>query len=180
MFIYHKHHIIPKHIGGTDDPSNIVRLTVTEHAEAHRILFENYGRWQDEIAWKGLSGIIGSEEAVSAAIRFGRIGKKHTEETKQKIRMRKLGKKSSEKTKKLLSEMRSGNKHWNYGRHQSVESKEKNRNSNIKRRKMNPELFSPPPSHKDVLHSEETKQKMRNARLLYWKRRKEVDRLQKV
>ena len=25
----HKHHIIPKHKGGTDDPSNLVELTVT-------------------------------------------------------------------------------------------------------------------------------------------------------
>ena len=30
----HSHHIIPKHIGGTDDPSNIIELTVEEHAAA--------------------------------------------------------------------------------------------------------------------------------------------------
>ena len=51
----HKHHIIPKHAGGTDDPSNIVELTVEEHAEAHRKLYEKYGRWQDLSAWKGLT-----------------------------------------------------------------------------------------------------------------------------
>ena len=33
--VYHKHHIIPKHIGGTDDPSNLVDLTIEEHAEAN-------------------------------------------------------------------------------------------------------------------------------------------------
>lgn len=60
----HKHHIIPKHSGGTDDPSNIVELTVEEHAEAHRLLYEKYGKKEDEIAWKGLSGIIGKEEIV--------------------------------------------------------------------------------------------------------------------
>ena len=33
------HYIVPKHMGGTDDPDNIVELTVEEHAEAHRKLY---------------------------------------------------------------------------------------------------------------------------------------------
>jgi hypothetical protein len=33
--IIHKHHIIPKHAGGTNDPSNLVELTIEQHAEAH-------------------------------------------------------------------------------------------------------------------------------------------------
>jgi predicted RNA-binding Zn-ribbon protein involved in translation (DUF1610 family) len=61
--IYHNHHIIPRHIGGTDDPSNLVRLTVEEHAEAHRKLYEQHGRWQDLTAWKALSGQITISEA---------------------------------------------------------------------------------------------------------------------
>jgi hypothetical protein len=60
----HKHHIIPKHAGGSDDPSNIIELTVAEHAEAHRILFETYNRWEDYIAWQGLAGLISKEEIV--------------------------------------------------------------------------------------------------------------------
>lgn len=51
-------------MGGTDEPSNLIELTVEEHAEAHRKLFEKYGCWQDEIAWKGLAGIIGKEEII--------------------------------------------------------------------------------------------------------------------
>lgn len=62
MTIYHNHHIIPKHMGGTDDPTNLIKLTVEEHAEAHKILFEEYGRWQDKLAWQGLSGLIGRDE----------------------------------------------------------------------------------------------------------------------
>ena len=67
----HKHHIVPKHMGGTDDPSNLVELTVEEHAEAHRILFETYGRKEDELAWKGLAGIIGKEELVYELSKLG-------------------------------------------------------------------------------------------------------------
>lgn len=52
----HKHHIIPRHMGGSDEPSNIVELTIEEHAEAHRMLFERYGKLQDKIAWLMLSG----------------------------------------------------------------------------------------------------------------------------
>ena len=44
----HKHHIIPKHMGGSDDPENIIELSVDEHAEAHRLLYEEYGRPQDQ------------------------------------------------------------------------------------------------------------------------------------
>ena len=58
----HKHHIIPKHAGGTDDPSNIVELTVSEHAEEHRKLWEEYGRIEDKVAWNMLSGRKMSEE----------------------------------------------------------------------------------------------------------------------
>ena len=36
----HKHHIIPRHAGGSNDPDNSVYLTVEEHAEAHKKLYE--------------------------------------------------------------------------------------------------------------------------------------------
>lgn len=60
----HKHHIVPKHAGGSNDPSNLIELTVEEHAEAHRKLYEEHRRWQDRIAWKALSGMMGKEEII--------------------------------------------------------------------------------------------------------------------
>lgn len=87
----HKHHIVPRHAGGTDDPSNLIELTIEEHAEAHRALYEQYGRWQDRIAWQTLSGQISSYEAARQARREANLGNKHfegkthTEETRKKI-----------------------------------------------------------------------------------------------
>jgi len=69
----HLHHIIPKHMGGSDDPSNLIEMTVEEHAEAHRVLFEKYGRKEDELAWKGLAGIMGKEERVKELCRLGAL-----------------------------------------------------------------------------------------------------------
>jgi hypothetical protein len=60
----HKHHIIPKHMGGTDDPENLISLTPKEHENAHRELYEKYGKIEDYLAWKGLEGFIGKEEIV--------------------------------------------------------------------------------------------------------------------
>jgi len=37
------HHIVPKCIGGTDDPSNLVDLTLREHYVAHILLAKIYG-----------------------------------------------------------------------------------------------------------------------------------------
>ena len=74
--ITHKHHIIPKHIGGKNDPSNLIELTIPEHAEVHRKLYEEHGRWQDRIAWKTLSGSINFAEATRQAQSMANIGKK--------------------------------------------------------------------------------------------------------
>ena len=51
-------------MGGTDDPENLIELTIEEHAEVHRKLYEEYGKWQDYYAWKGLSGQIGKEQLI--------------------------------------------------------------------------------------------------------------------
>ena len=60
----HKHHIIPKHMGGSDYPENLVELTPEEHAEAHRILYEEYGHWQDYVAWQGLAKLSEKKDFV--------------------------------------------------------------------------------------------------------------------
>jgi len=51
-------------MGGTDEPENLIELTVEEHAEAHKKLWEQYGLWQDYLAWQGLAGLMTKEELV--------------------------------------------------------------------------------------------------------------------
>lgn len=142
MTIKHKHHIIPKHMGGTDDSTNLVELTIEEHAEAHRALYEQYGKWQDEIAWKALSGQISKADInhyISVINNLGEKnpmygkpgpmkGKKHTEETKLKIKKARSKQiiKHSEETKNKI-----GNYHR--GKIISQETKEKIIQSNKNR-----------------------------------------------
>ncbi len=59
----HKHHIVPRHMGGSNHASNLVLCTVAEHAEFHRVLMETHGSEWDRIAWLSLSGQISVPEA---------------------------------------------------------------------------------------------------------------------
>lgn len=72
----HNHHIIPRHMGGTNDPTNLIELTIEEHAEAHRKLYEEHGRHQDKRAWMGLAKLMTGEEII----------REITEEWKAKLR----------------------------------------------------------------------------------------------
>ena len=95
-------------MGGSNDPSNLIELTIQDHAEAHRVLFETYGKWQDYIAWKALSGQIDSDQIRRELTRLTWLGRKHTEETKQKIRTKRALQIYSEETKQKMSDARKG------------------------------------------------------------------------
>lgn len=62
--IMHKHHILPKHAGGSDDPSNIIRVNIAMHSFLHNLRFEETGDEFDRIAAQGLSGQIGSDSLL--------------------------------------------------------------------------------------------------------------------
>jgi hypothetical protein len=105
----HKHHIIPKHAGGSNDPSNLIELSVEDHAEAHRILWEQHGMTADFVAWKMLSGK--SSEAELARIELAKNGflefmkdKTKTDSWKRKISKNNKGKIQSEESKMKKSE----------------------------------------------------------------------------
>lgn len=92
-------------MGGSDDPSNLIYLTVEEHALEHKNLWEKYGKKEDYLAWKALSGQLNNQEVWLEKSRLGGKalkGYKHSEEAKENYkkswteeRKNKIGKISS-------------------------------------------------------------------------------------
>lgn len=93
-------------MGGSDDPSNLVELTVEKHAEAHKYLWEKYGNEYDKIAWRALSGQITNYEANRLAGIVANTGKYNSEETRMKKSLARLGKPSNQKGNKWSSEQK--------------------------------------------------------------------------
>ena len=71
----HKHHIIPRYMGGPDTPENLVEVTVTQHAMFHFCNYQLWGNVEDFVAWRGLSGQISEEEFLKEKFKlFGQEG----------------------------------------------------------------------------------------------------------
>ena len=121
----HTHHIIPKHMGGTDDKKNLIELTPKQHALAHKKLYEKHGKWEDKIAYQMLSGQItryAAQQQVRRLANLGNknaLGMKHTKEGLKKIgeynmvaklgNTYRLGKTHTTKSKKQISNKLKGN-----------------------------------------------------------------------
>ena len=144
--IYHNHHIIPKHAGGTNAPDNIARLTVEEHSEAHRLLYEKYGRWQDKIAWLAIAGHIGKEEIIR---------EKQYQNGKDSV-----GRKCSLETRKILSEIGKNYTFTTEHRKNISKSKEGHEVSEETRKKISKTKSGSPSNRKGVTLSPETKKKI--------------------
>lgn len=69
-------------MGGTDEPENLVELTPAEHAEAHRLLYEQFGDERDKLAYQGLLGMIDKEDIIRQLQFLG--GKKGGQTVKEK------------------------------------------------------------------------------------------------
>lgn len=76
----HKHHIIPRYAGGSDDPSNLVELSPIQHAMWHYAEWRRKGEDQDRLAWQGLVGLISPSEARMTAIRIGSLKARQNKE----------------------------------------------------------------------------------------------------
>lgn len=90
-------------MGGSDDPSNLVRLTVEEHAQAHKELWEKYGLKQDYLAWKGLYGEIGKEKIILERCKIGGYKSKGRKKTADELK--KLSDSWTQERKQQLSEL---------------------------------------------------------------------------
>ena len=71
MINYHLHHIVPKHAGGTDDPSNLVKVNKAMHAFLHRLRYQETGDYYDCCAANLLSGDWTVEQARVEALKHG-------------------------------------------------------------------------------------------------------------
>ena len=103
----HTHHIIPKHMGGTDDPSNLIELTVRQHALAHKKLYKKYGKWQDKIAYESLLKLIPRHEITKQIQRQTGLmsrGRKLSEQARKNISQGMIGMVHTEAHKKKTAE----------------------------------------------------------------------------
>lgn len=115
MSIYHRHHIIPRHMGGSDDPSNIIEITIEEHAQAHRKLWEEHGNEYDHIAWRCLAGLITGEEARIEAVKVAVTGVAKSDEHRKKIsEARKKNWANNDDLRRKISERGKGNKNGRF------------------------------------------------------------------
>ncbi len=57
-------------MGGTDEPTNLVEVTVTQHAMFHFCNYQLWGNEEDKLAWRGLSGQVGKEEILYDMIKI--------------------------------------------------------------------------------------------------------------
>lgn len=100
-----KHHIIPKHLNGTDDISNLVMLSIDDHVTAHLLLAECFEEssyekkanlWSARII-KGLTPRTKEEKDHIRKMYIGEnnpfYGRTHTKENREKIAERNKKKK---------------------------------------------------------------------------------------
>jgi hypothetical protein len=140
-----RHHIVPKSLGGSDDPSNLVLLTAREHYLCHWLLAKHTNDKRLWLAFSMMSVSSDKHQRIKSGRVFERariarsyamtgnnnpmFGKKsacisHTEETKAKIRASKLGKKrdtfsrspATQDTKNKISEANKGKEPHNKGK----------------------------------------------------------------
>jgi hypothetical protein len=103
--VKHGHHILPKHFGGKDEKSNIIELTIDEHAEVHRLMFEKFNLKEDWLAYAGLIKMIGKEEIIKEAMKIGssKAGKIAGKKSKESGRLLLMSKKGIETFRKKFN-----------------------------------------------------------------------------
>jgi hypothetical protein len=73
MAVYHNHHIVPKHAGGSDDETNLIKVSLTQHTMWHFANWQLWRRKEDFLAYKGLGGQVPGEEMTLERRKIGQI-----------------------------------------------------------------------------------------------------------
>jgi len=163
-----RHHIIPKHQGGTDDDDNFTYLTHREHIAAHFLLWKINGHVGDQFAYQMMKGVTCHPT---------HLGRKHTEESRRRMSEAHKGQKLSEEHKRRISEGRKGKKGKPHteeskqrisdslkGKKKSEETRRRISKSNKGKKRTKETKQRMSESHKGKKHTEETKQKMTESR----------------
>lgn len=115
--VFEKHHIIPRCLGGSDERSNIVRLTPEEHYLAHQILMRIHPR-NEKLALAALMMTTSRQGTSRSANKlYGWVRRKAVEARK--------GIPRSAAVRQKISEKMSGKNHPNWGKKNSAETKAK-------------------------------------------------------
>jgi len=96
----HRHHIIPKHMGGLDVVENIEVITVYEHRVKHLILFYRFGKKEDLCAYYMLGGDIEKFRSY-----FGHLGGKAIQKKRKEIGLSSYGLLPGSERQKAISRM---------------------------------------------------------------------------
>jgi fatty acid/phospholipid biosynthesis enzyme len=150
MEFYHRHHIIPQHMGGDNDLSNIIEVNIATHAFLHRCLYVTHGKLEDKLAYMALEKQISKAEVQLALVKRPKSeetrrkiseakkgqpstwkGKSPSPESREKMRQAKIGKKLSDEHKKKIGLANVGSI-ANRGRKHTVEARENMRQATIK------------------------------------------------
>jgi hypothetical protein len=59
-------------MGGSDESSNLVEVSVVQHAMWHFANWQLWGNIEDKVAWKALSGCFGKEEIIDQLLAIAR------------------------------------------------------------------------------------------------------------
>lgn len=175
----HKHHIIPRHewkkrfgnLQGFNAPDNVVYLTIEQHSQVHKILYEMNGNRFDYIAYQSLSKKIDKGEAIRLANQAANIGNKNRKGKALGLTPWNKGKKNtvtfSQETIHRLREMNSGANHPQYGTKHSEETRKKISIANSK-------PYDPERRAKKLalVRSPEHREKMRQSRLRFLESKK--------
>lgn len=176
---FEKHHILPRSMGGGDDASNIVCLTLRQHYIAHWMLWKAYGG-KMAVAFDYMNGIKKygyrltgrtikllsqdvskrrSERQVSAETREkqrqAKLGKQLSAEHIENVRQAQLGRKLSDEWKANVSAAKRGKSNGRLGHIMAEETKK--RIGDAQRGELN--------HMTGRKHSPETKEKMRIAHM---------------
>jgi len=117
-----KHHIMPRSLGGSNDKTNIVKLTAREHFICHLLLTKMVIGYQKELMQFAVGKFIQTAPTQQRA--FTSWEYKKIRETISQVR---TGRKHSEETRKKMSDARKGKTPWNKGIIGIVHSEESNR-----------------------------------------------------